>query len=37
MHLHIHLIPCYFGDREDPRGGVRWIFPEKASYWEDKP
>jgi len=36
MHLHIHLIPRYLGDREDPRGGIRWIFPEKAVYWEDK-
>jgi diadenosine tetraphosphate (Ap4A) HIT family hydrolase len=33
-HLHIHLIPRYRGDRADPRGGVRWIFPEKAAYWE---
>lgn len=32
-HLHIHLIPRYSGDREDPRGGVRWINPEKAKYW----
>jgi diadenosine tetraphosphate (Ap4A) HIT family hydrolase len=32
-HLHLHLIPRYAGDREDPRGGVRWIFPEKAKYW----
>jgi diadenosine tetraphosphate (Ap4A) HIT family hydrolase len=32
-HLHIHLIPRYKGDREDPRGGVRWIIPEKAKYW----
>jgi len=36
MHLHIHLIPRYVGDMEDPRGGVRWIFPEKADYWSDK-
>lgn len=34
-HLHIHLIPRYKGDVEDPRGGVRWIIPEKAKYWED--
>lgn len=33
MHLHIHLIPRYAGDREDPRGGVRWIFPDNADYW----
>ena len=32
-HLHIHLIPRYQGDQEDPRGGVRWIFPDKADYW----
>jgi diadenosine tetraphosphate (Ap4A) HIT family hydrolase len=34
MHLHIHLIPRYAGDTEDPRGGVRWIMPEKAPYWK---
>lgn len=33
MHLHIHLIPRYPGDCQDPRGGVRWILPEKAVYW----
>ncbi|MBU6272361.1 MAG: HIT domain-containing protein [Betaproteobacteria bacterium] len=32
-HLHIHLIPRYTGDQPDPRGGVRWIFPDKADYW----
>ena len=32
-HLHVHLIPRFAGDREDPRGGVRWIFPERADYW----
>jgi len=32
-HLHIHVIPRYQGDVEDPRGGVRWIFPDKAKYW----
>jgi len=35
MHLHVHLIPRYKGDTEDPRGGVRWIFPEKAKYREE--
>lgn len=32
-HLHIHLIPRYQNDQEDPRGGVRWIIPNKAKYW----
>ena len=36
LHLHIHLIPRYTGDREDPRGGVRWLFPEKADYWSKR-
>lgn len=35
-HLHIHLIPRYEGDRPDPRGGVRWIIPEKADYWSQR-
>ncbi len=35
LHLHIHLIPRYKGDMPDPRGGIRWIFPEKAVYWKD--
>ena len=32
-HLHIHLIPRYPGDQPDPRGGIRWVIPEKADYW----
>jgi diadenosine tetraphosphate (Ap4A) HIT family hydrolase len=36
MHLHIHLIPRYVGDKPDPRGGVRWIFPDKADYWSGR-
>jgi len=32
-HLHIHLIPRYSGDQKDPRGGVRWVIPNKAKYW----
>ena len=33
MHLHLHLIPRFTGDRKNPRGGVRWVIPEKADYW----
>ena len=33
-HFHIHLIPRYFGDVENPRGGVRNIIPEKGDYQE---
>lgn len=36
MHLHVHLIPRYLGDQRDPRGGVRWIFPDKADYWTSR-
>lgn len=32
FHLHLHLIPRYIGDSEHPQGGVRNVFPEKASY-----
>lgn len=35
-HMHMHLIPRYAGDRADPRGGVRWIIPEKADYWSGR-
>jgi diadenosine tetraphosphate (Ap4A) HIT family hydrolase len=35
-HLHIHLIPRYTGDIPDPRGGVRWIIPDKADYWSHR-
>ncbi len=33
LHLHMHLIPRFEGDVADPRGGIRWIIPEKAKYW----
>ncbi|SRR6056297_1263756 len=33
-HCHIHLIPRYEGDTADPRGGVRWILPDRARYWQ---
>ena len=35
-HLHVHVIPRYTGDVEDPRGGVRWVVPSKAAYWRDE-
>jgi diadenosine tetraphosphate (Ap4A) HIT family hydrolase len=35
-HLHVHLIPRYDADVADPRGGVRWVIPEKADYWSDR-
>ena len=31
-HVHIHLIPRYQGDVEDPRGGVRGVIPDKRLY-----
>lgn len=34
MHLHVHVIPRYAGDSDDPRGGIRWILPDRALYWE---
>jgi len=34
-HLHLHIIPRYKGDCPDPRGGIRWIMPNKAKYWRD--
>ena len=32
MHLHLHLIPRYEGDIDDPTGGVRGVIPEKRVY-----
>ena len=32
FHLHVHVIPRFRGDVEDPRGGVRWVIPGKAVY-----
>ena len=30
--VHIHLIPRYKGDMENPRGGVRGVIPSKQKY-----
>ncbi len=32
-HAHVHVIPRYRDDVEDPRGGIRWVIPEKVDYW----
>lgn len=32
MHLHIHVIPRYQGDVDDPTGGVRLAIPDKGNY-----
>lgn len=34
-HAHVHVIPRYAGDVADPRGGVRWVVPERAPYWSE--
>lgn len=34
MHAHVHVIPRRIGDVIEPRGGIRWIMPERAPYWE---
>lgn len=31
-HVHIHLIPRYQGDVENPLGGVRGVIPDKKEY-----
>lgn len=33
-HAHVHLIPRYDGDVGDPRGGIRWVLPQRARYWD---
>jgi diadenosine tetraphosphate (Ap4A) HIT family hydrolase len=32
-HLHVHLIPRFAGDGDDPRGGVRRVIPEEVHFW----
>jgi diadenosine tetraphosphate (Ap4A) HIT family hydrolase len=34
-HAHVHVIPRYEGDVSDPRGGVRWVIPRRARYWDE--
>ena len=33
-HVHLHVVPRRVGDAPDPRGGIRWVLPERAAYWE---
>ncbi|WP_436793845.1 DEAD/DEAH box helicase family protein [Actinospongicola halichondriae] len=33
-HLHVHVIPRYTGDVDDPRGGVRHVIPALGNYLE---
>lgn len=32
FHCHMHLIPRYEGDVDDPKGGVRGVIPDKQKY-----
>jgi len=32
MHLHLHLMPRYKGDIDNPKGGVRGVIPDKRIY-----
>ncbi|MFO0651488.1 MAG: DEAD/DEAH box helicase family protein [Polyangiales bacterium] len=32
MHLHVHVIPRFAGDMDDPRGGVRHAIPSKGNH-----
>ncbi len=32
FHVHMHLIPRYVGDVQNPKGGVRGVIPSKQKY-----
>lgn len=32
MHCHLHLIPRYKGDVDNPRGGIRGVIPKNKDY-----
>jgi hypothetical protein len=32
QHLHVHVIPRFHGDMDDPRGGVRHVIPSRGNY-----
>ena len=31
-HLHLHILPRYLGDVDNPLGGVRYVIPEMGNY-----
>lgn len=33
LQFHFHVIPRRTGDVADPRGGIRWVIPQKAKFW----
>jgi diadenosine tetraphosphate (Ap4A) HIT family hydrolase len=33
-HAHLHLIPRYWGDVLDPKGGIRCLIPARMRYWD---
>ena len=35
FHVHMHLIPRYYGDVANPKGGVRGVIPDKQKYGEE--
>ena len=36
FHVHIHVIPRYKGDVENPQGGVRHVIPRNAHYTRER-
>jgi diadenosine tetraphosphate (Ap4A) HIT family hydrolase len=37
MHLHLHVIPRFDGDVDDPRGGIRGAIPHRRVYEVEGP
>ena len=37
MHVHLHLIPRFDGDVDDPTGGVRGVIPGRRNYLSAAP
>jgi len=31
-HVHVHVIPRFTGDVDDPTGGVRFVIPQRGNY-----